>query len=490
MDLFNVIPDAVLLVDQAGTIVLANQFACKLFGYTQEEIVAQSIDLLVPSELREFHATPRANFVAGPQKRPTGERDPVGLRKDGSEIHLEISLGPFEYGEQLVTCAVLRDVTKNRSMQSALRDAEALVRLLLDSTFEAIYGLDMQGNATFCNRACLELLGYHQAKDLLGKNMHDLIHHTRRDGSAYPLQQCRIYEAFIEGVGMHAKDEVFWKADGTSFPVEYRSIPLFHENDLVGSVVTFLDITEHQHIEDELRGKQEELNHVARMSTLGEMAAGLAHELNQPLTAISALADGALLRIERGALPQEDFVNVCQRVAGDAHRAGEIIQRLRNFVRKRKTEHQTIDINPLVADVMDFVDSEMRQMSVSVTPVFADDLPQVEVDPIEIQQVIVNLIRNATDSLLLLPPDDRCIAVKTCWNNDAVEVIVSDTGGGIAQGNVNQIFEPFYTSKKDGIGIGLGICKSIIEAHQGKIWVGNNSIKGASIHFSLPAESL
>jgi len=159
------------------------------------------------------------------------------------------------------------DITAKKGAEIALEKSNEQVRLLLDSTAEAIYGLDLEGNCTFCNPACLEMLGYEQVGQLLGKNMHKLIHHTRPDGSEYPMEQCRIYEAFLHGQGTHVDDEVLWRADGTSFPAEYWSYPIRRDGGTVGSVVTFLDITERKRAENALRRHNEFLGNVLESLT-------------------------------------------------------------------------------------------------------------------------------------------------------------------------------------------------------------------------------
>lgn len=386
--------------------------------------------------------------------------------------------------------AKLKDANEQLIVEADSRqESEERVRLLLDSTVEGIYGLDLQGNCTFCNRACIETLGYNHASELLEQNIHNLIHHTRSDGSAHLIQDSRIHETFRVGRGVHVNEEVFWKADGSSFPAEYRSFPIRREGEIVGLVVTFLDITEQRGIEAELMIKQSELTHVARLSMLGEMASGLAHELNQPLTAMSALAEGALLRLDRNNLNESEFLSVCQKIAADAQRAGEIIRRLRSFVQKRKAERSSVDLNHLIREVINFLGSETRQEDISVKVVYCDDLLSVEADMIEIQQVIVNLIRNACDSLTADRGEDneRRISIEIVNRDDKLmEVVVSDSGTGIPEALAERLFEPFLTTKDGGLGIGLGICKSIIEAHSGKIWIGPTPLGGACFHFELP----
>ncbi len=360
--------------------------------------------------------------------------------------------------------------------------------ILLDSTVEAIYGLDLHGNCTFCNRACVEVLGYERQEDLLGKNMHDLIHHTRPNGSAYPMHECKIYEAFRRGEGTHIDDEVFWKADGSSFPAEYRSFPVCHDGKLVGSVVTFLDITESTQLAERLRTQRTELAHAGRLSTLGEMATGLAHELNQPLTAMSAFAEGALLRLERGQLSEAETISTFGRIAEDAQRAGEVIRRLRAFVQKREAQREPLNVNDLIRDVHKFVRSDVKQLDVAIDFQLAEHLPLIEADPIELQQVLLNLIRNACDAITQSESNEQTIVVKTSHSESGfVEMIVEDSGPGISQNMAEQVFEAFYTSKVDGLGIGLGICKGIVEAHAGKIWLSKSALGGARFHVELPA---
>ena len=168
---------------------------------------------------------------------------------------------------------------------------EELVRALLTATGQGIYGVDLEGNCTFANPACVTMLGYRTDQELLGKNMHALIHHTRPSGEPYPVEECRIYRAFIEGQGTHAGDEIVWRADGTSFPAEYWSHPLFLHSELAGCVVAFVNITERKRAEEELRQRE-------KLSALGKLSAGLAHELNNPAAAAQRAASQLRDRLE------------------------------------------------------------------------------------------------------------------------------------------------------------------------------------------------
>jgi two-component system, sensor histidine kinase and response regulator len=177
---------------------------------------------------------------------------------------------------------------RKRSEEEARRSHE-MIRLLLDSTAEAIYGLDALGLCTFANSACLRLLGYTQESDLLGKNLHDLAHHTRPDGTPYPVSECHIYRAFETGVGIHIEDEVFWRKDSSSFPAEYWSHPIIRGDTKLGAVVTFIDVTARKLVEQELRGAKEAAEDANRAKS--QFLANMSHEIRTPMNGILGMTE-------------------------------------------------------------------------------------------------------------------------------------------------------------------------------------------------------
>ena len=180
--------------------------------------------------------------------------DEVMWRHDGTNFPTEYWSYPMERdGELIGSVLTFVDITERRGAERKLRDSEARVRLLLNSTGEGIYGIDMEGNCTFANPACVETLGFDNDSELLGRNMHELVHHTRSNGQPYPMVECQIYKAFRQGEGVHVDDEIMWRHDGSSFPAEYWSYPMETDRRLVGSVLTFIDITERKQMEVKLR---------------------------------------------------------------------------------------------------------------------------------------------------------------------------------------------------------------------------------------------
>jgi PAS domain S-box-containing protein len=204
---------------------------------------------------------------------------------DGGRRILDLRCDPFRDAEGEIVGVLVdgRDVTEEKEAQDALRQADDLIRLLLNSTGEGIYGIDLDGICTFANPASAKLLGFDSVDDLLGKQMHNLIHHTRVNGEPYPVEECRIYQAVRQGKGTHIDDEVMFCADGKPFQAEYWSYPMFRDDELLGCVVTFVDITERRRVEDELRQTE-------KMAALGKLSAGLAHELNNPAAAATRAA--------------------------------------------------------------------------------------------------------------------------------------------------------------------------------------------------------
>lgn len=232
--------------------------------------------------------------------------------------------------------------------------------------------------------------------------------------------------------------------------------------------------------------QQAQLAHVARLATMGEMASGLAHELNQPLCAIVNYAEASIeLLASQG--PTDDLRRALVEVARQAERAGEVIRRLREFVRWRELRREPVDINHVVREVLGFTTAELRQRGIPVRLALARNLPRVLGDAVQLQQVLINLIRNACDAMSATDASRRKLAVRTTRAGATVEVAVSDAGPGLPDGGGDRWFEPFFSTKRDGMGMGLSISRSIVEAHGGRIGVVSNRTRGATFRFTIPA---
>lgn len=375
----------------------------------------------------------------------------------------------------------------NRQLEKAKSSLERQHKLILDSVADGIYGVDTLGNSTFVNRAMERITGW-TAADIIGKNQHELLHHTRADGSDYPGSECPVYHTFRDNTPRFIKDDIFWHKDHRSIPVEYTSTPIKDENEqVIGAVVVFRDITERKRAEEETRQHQIELAHVTRLSTMGEMASGIAHEVNQPLAAIANYTRSCIRLLEAGNARHEQLVEVMAKVADQAERAGEIIRQLRRFVRKEEPQYNRVDLNEIVNKAAILVQPEIRKHNV---------LFQLELAPrpvwtlaydIQIEQVILNLVMNAIEAMDEVDSARRRLRIRT--ENTAAGsgiVEVSDSGPGMSDEMAEKVFDPFVTTKSSGMGIGLSISRGIIEGHDGSMELESQPGEGTTFRFYMP----
>jgi PAS domain S-box-containing protein len=381
-------------------------------------------------------------------------------------------------------------VIQRRRAEEALRESEDQVRLLLNSTADGIYGLDLQGNCTFANDACLQMLGFSDKHAVVGKQMHALVHHTRSDGLSYAVQDCKIYRSGLDGDGAEVEDEVLWRADGTSFPVEYRSFPVRRNGVRVGAVVSFVDITERKRVAEALREREEQLRQSQKMEAIGQLAGGIAHDFNNILAAI--LTNCSLAVDHIGDQPQlsQDVEEIRQ----SAERAAALTRQLLAFSRRQMLTPRVIDLNVVVRGMETLVRrviGEHIELAVEV----ATTLVSVKADPTQMEQVILNLAINARDAMpnggRLTIATANVVLDETAAGVGGVRwamVRVTDTGHGMDPATRARIFEPFFTTKArdKGTGLGLSTVYGMVQQSGGKVHVESEPGHGSSFEVLLP----
>lgn len=254
--------DAIVVADQNGHILSWNKSAQRLFLYTEDEVVGQSLAILMPACYREAHQRGVDRMRSTGESRVIGKTIELrGLKKDGSEFPLELSLASWKTTAGTFYSGIIRDITERKQAEEELERLSRQHELILDSAGEGIYGLDLQGHTAFVNQAAARMLGW-EAQALIGQPMHPILHHSKPDGTPYPLEECPIYTAFKDGRTHAVDQEVFWRKDGTSFPVEYVSTPIREGKTAVGAVVVFKDITERKQAEEALRQSEERFRQV------------------------------------------------------------------------------------------------------------------------------------------------------------------------------------------------------------------------------------
>ena len=290
----------------------------------------------------------------------------------------------------------------------AVRESEDRLRLILDSTAEAIYGIDTEGRCTFCNPACLRALGYERVEDLLGREMHALMHHTRADGTPYPADECPIFEVRGGAPARTATTKCSGRPTAPAFTPSTWSYPQLRGGQVVGAVVAFIDITQRKQAEQQAAALRDELVHLARVTTLDALAASLAHEINQPLTAVMANTEAALRLMAKATPPIEELRDTLQDIRSDNQRAGQVVQHMRALLKKGSTRHEPIEINATVADVVRLIRGDAASRGIAIDVELAADLGPVVGDqhsgPTGRAQPPDERVRRGTGQEAMVPP--------------------------------------------------------------------------------------
>jgi C4-dicarboxylate-specific signal transduction histidine kinase len=277
------------------------------------------------------------------------------------------------------------------------------------------------------------------------------------------------------------------RSDGTDVPVEVFLTPMRgSEPSMI--LVSIVDISERRLNERRAATQRDEIAHLSRVAMLGELSGSLAHELNQPLAAILSNAEAAQRLLARDPPQIQAVTEILADIVASDRRAGAVIERLRSMLRKEDVKHALLDLNHVAEESLRLMHSDLLDRRVSVKTSFARNLPPVSGDRVQLQQVMLNLLINGCDAVAGRGREARLHVSSRVTERGSVAIAISDNGDGIAPQDIERIFEPFVTSKSHGIGLGLAICRSIIEAHGGRLWASNNASRGATIEFELPAE--
>jgi PAS domain S-box-containing protein len=376
------------------------------------------------------------------------------------------------------------DVAQRQAQLEHLRNEQKAV---LNSVSEGMYWIDVDGQIKFENPAATSMLGY-ETSELIGKPAHLTMHHTHANGTPYPATECPIYATMNDGEVRRVKDEVFWRKDGTSFPVEYTSTPVRDENGhLAGAVVVFTDITERKRIEARLFQSQ-------KMETVGKLAGGVAHEFNSILTAIIGQSELLLSDLP----PENPLGKNAREIRQAADRAATLTRQLLAYGRKQILQPEVLDLNRVLTDMLGSLQHLMgREVDVRIVP--AIGLKTVKIDPGQMEQVIVNIAMNAAEAM----PNGGQLTLETAnvtldeeyvrpipglKAGDYVMLAITDTGIGMSEAVKARVFEPFFSTKGVGQGTGLGLatCYGILKQSDGHIHVYSEVARGSTFKIYLP----
>jgi len=518
--------DAIVSVDRRGDVVFWNDAAEETFGYAAGELLGKPLVTVIPERFREAHRERMQRLVSGRAGRIIGRpEETVGLRKSGAEFPMELSVAAWQVGNEPFLTGIIRDIsrrkradaalrkardeletrvaertaeltlanlqlrnenTERRRAEAALRESRAFLQTVIDGMPEPVLVIDRDHRVVLANQA---LRDDYPGKDPVADRLacYQVSHHRNAPCGA-PEHVCPLPDVVATGAPVTVT-HTHCNADGNEAVVEVIAAPIF---DKKGRVVQMIeschDITARVRAEEQARQRQAELAHVARLGIMAEMATGLAHELNQPLSAIVAYIHACLLRIRSGAADPAELLDNMERAAAQAQRAGDIVDRIRDFTCKGEARRTEVNINTLVREAADLAKPEARRCGVRVHLDLDELLAPVVADSVQIEQVIVNLLRNALEAMSENGNDDRTLTIRTSMlGTESVQLAVRDTGPGLADEHAERVFTRFFTTKADGMGMGLSISRSIIDTHGGRLWMTPNPDRGVTFQFTLPA---
>jgi two-component system sensor kinase FixL len=377
-------------------------------------------------------------------------------------------------------------IDDQKRAEAELRAREEHLRSILDTVPEAMVVIDTQGIMRSFSATAERLFGW-SADEAIGQNVRILMpdpDRSRHDG--YLARYARTGERRIIGIGRVVSGQ---RRDGSIFPMEL-AIGEMRSGDQVYFTGFVSDLTEQQETQARLQELQSELVHVSRLTAMGEMASTLAHELNQPLSAVSNYVKGCRRLLELGDPASLPKVNeALEKASEQAIRAGQIIRRLRDFVSRGETERRVESVSRLIDEASALALLGAREWGILIRYQLGSEVPPILADRVQIQQVLVNLLRNAVDAMGAV--DRRELTVSASVTNDSmVEIAIQDTGPGIASEIADRLFQPFVTTKSHGMGVGLSISRTIVEAHGGRLWAEPGPVGGTVFRFTLPAATI
>jgi two-component system, LuxR family, sensor kinase FixL len=468
--------------DLGRDMILCSQNSAHLFGAPHGELISSGslASLLHPEDRERVHTAFSAAKVTGTldvEFRVVHDSDPEQWRQAKGSVPSEPMIG----ARRMI--GVVLDIDERKRTEDALRSHKQHLQSILDTVPDAMIVIDEEAIIGSFSAAAERLFGY-TAEEAIGRNISILMPEPdRHRHDSYITRYRRTGERHIIGVGRVVTGQ---RKDGSTFPM-HLSVGEMRLKDRQHFTGFIRDLTERQETQAKLQELQVNLFHVSRLSALGEMASSLAHELNQPLAAINNYLKGCQHLLQDSQGPRAAMTReALDKAAAQALRAGDIIRRLRDFVTRRESDKTIVRVARLLEDTSALALVGARELGVMVRFQLDPAVEYVLVDAVQIQQVLVNLLRNALEAMQESARRELFV-VATLTADSMVEIMVSDTGHGVPEEFLPGLFEPFMTTKENGMGVGLSISKTIIEAHGGRLWVEANPIGGTIFRFTLPS---
>jgi PAS domain S-box-containing protein len=470
------------VVAQDEKVVFWNDRAVELTGYSAEEFATTSfVDFIHPDD--------RSKLMREYEERLSGEKATSRytirfLTKDGRHRWVSIGSSQINWEGRPASLAMISDITEQKDAEEKLREAEQKYRTVADFTYDWEYWEGPDGRLLYVSPSCERITGYRPS---------DFVDRPELIESIILPEDLASWEAHSHGEKM-GEESGFCQfrirvKDGTTRWIEHDCRPVYDEQgNYAGVRASNREITELKRAEQEAREIRETLAQLDRTATLGQLAGSIAHELNQPLTGILSNAQAGEMLLKQGDGNHNEIEEILTDIVADGKRSGDILRNLRELFGSQKTEFKLLGVNAIVEETIRLMNSEFVIKGVNIRMVLSDTLPDVTGNRVQIQQVLINLINNAKQAMQQSAKAGGSISIVTARGNESeVQVQVEDIGPGIDPERLEGIFEPLTTWKTSGLGMGLSISRSIVQAHGGRIWAENRPAGGARISFTLPA---
>jgi PAS domain S-box-containing protein len=483
--------DCVIAIDHEGRITEFNPAAEHTLGYRRNAVVGKHLaDVIIPPSLREKHRTGFARYLTTGESRVLGRRlEMTALRADGREIPVELAITRIPQDGPPAFTGYLRDITERKRSEDALRVAHAQVvrseerwRSVFENSAVGVALTDLTGRFIATNPVYQKMLGYTE-EEFQQLTFFDITHEENVEQNRTLIGELldgKRQQYQIEKQYRRKDGQPVWVRNNVSVVPGTEGVPRF-------LMALSEDITQRKLSQEALAKARSELAKVAEITSLGVLAASIAHEVNQPLSGIINNASTCLRMLSADPPNVDGARETARRTIRDGNRASDVITRLRTLYTKKEPSPESMDLNEATREVTALSLSELQRMGVILRCELADDLPPIVGDRIQLQQVVLNLLRNAVDAMNTIDDRPRELLIRTERDGrDQVRLSVKDSGVGFTPQTVDRIFEPFYTTKTDGMGIGLSVSRSIIDAHQGRLWAAPNDGPGCTISFAIP----
>jgi two-component system sensor kinase FixL len=389
-------------------------------------------------------------------------------------------------GNPVFLLGISEDITRRKQAETEVMHEKIRAEQYLHISRAMIVGLDREGNVNLINPRGCDILGYTE-EEIMGRSWFETV---LPEAVLNTVQE--VFRQVISGEKeplTYAENEILTRNGDIRYIAWNNTVQKNTYGEIVGTLSSGQDITERRQAEEEARRHQQELAHVMRLSAVGEMASGLAHELNQPLTAITSYCESALAMFENPSLssPAVGIAEMLRRAIAQARRAADVIRHLRNYLRKGDAQKKPVDVDQLVRSATRFFGWELQTPDLRIELRLQSQGSKVFANEVQLEQVLLNLLRNGREAINSINATGGRLILKTCVTpNDFIEISLSDNGPGIGEAMLGKIFEPFQTTKDTGMGIGLSISRSIVEMHGGHMWASNIPHGGAVFGFTLP----